>query len=86
MVRFELWRGDDVLQLPAAAVFPLGEAQGIFVLGADGRLALREVETGHRASDAVEVLSGVEPGERVVAHPRRELADGQRAVAVTPSD
>lgn len=86
MVRFELWRGDDVLQLPAAAVFPLGEAQGIFVLGADGRLALREVETGHRASDAVEVLSGVEPDERVVAHPRRELADGQRAVAVTPSD
>ena len=86
MVRFELWRGDDVLQVPAAATFPQGEAQGLFVLGPAGRLELREVETGHRASDAVEVLSGVDAGEVVVAHPRRELVDGQRAVAATVPD
>lgn len=86
MVRFELWRSNDALQVPAAAVFPLGEAQGIFVLGPDARLELREIQTGHRSSDAVEVLAGVDPGEIVVAHPRRELSDGQRAVAATPSD
>ena len=53
LVRFVLWRGDDVLQVPAAAVFDLdGQAQ-VFLLGDDGRLALRPVETGHRSPDSV---------------------------------
>ena len=79
LVRFELWRGEDVLQVPAAAVFERDDQAQVFVLGADGRLALREVTVGHRSSDAAEIVSGLEAGETVVAHPRRELAAGQRA-------
>ncbi|MBS1199560.1 MAG: efflux transporter, family, subunit [Proteobacteria bacterium] len=79
MVRFELWRGDDVLQVPAAAVFSHGDQSQVFVLGADGRLALRDVATGHRSAAAIEILAGLEVGEVVVSHPRRELSDGQRA-------
>jgi HlyD family secretion protein len=79
LVRFELWRGEDVLQAPASAVFERdGQAQ-VFVLGADGRLALCNVEVGHRSSDAVEITAGLEAGDEVVAHPRRELTAGQRA-------
>lgn len=86
MVRFEMWRGEDVPQVPAAAVFARGDRSQVFVLGGDGRLVLREVRTGHRSSDAVEIEAGLEPGERVVAHPRRELAEGQRATATAPAD
>jgi len=79
LVRFELWRGEDVLQAPASSVFERdGQAQ-VFVLDDEGRLARRDIEVGHRSADAVEVLSGLEAGEDVVAHPRRELAEGQRA-------
>jgi HlyD family secretion protein len=79
LVRFELWRGEDVLQAPAAAVFERdGQAQ-VFLLDDDGRLARRDVTVGHRSSDAVEIVAGLEVGDEVVAHPRRELAEGQRA-------
>jgi HlyD family secretion protein len=79
LVRFELWRGEDVLQAPAAAVFERdGQAQ-VFLLGDDGRLARRDVAVGHRSSDSVEIVAGLEAGDEVVAHPRRELAEGQRA-------
>jgi len=81
LVRFELWRGEDVLQVPAAAVFERNGQAQVFVLGPDGRLALRNVAVGHRSSDAAEIVSGLEDGQQVVAHPRRELAEGQRARA-----
>lgn len=78
MVRFVLWRGEDVLQVPAAALFDVDGAPHVFLIDAGDRLVLRAVEIGHRSPAAVEILSGVEQGEEVVAHPRRELAAGQR--------
>lgn len=85
MVRFVLWRGDDVLQVPAAAVFDVDEQAQVFLLGNDGRLALRPVETGHRSPDSVEIVSGLAAGDEVVSHPRRDLAAGQRAIRLRPS-
>lgn len=85
MVRFESWRGNDVLQVPAAAVFDVAGKPQVFLLNAQGQLALREIRTGHRSPRAVEVLDGLAPGDEVVAHPRRELADGQRARRLEPA-
>ncbi len=79
LVRFVLWRGGDVLQVPASAVFERDGQSQVFVLGKEGRLERRDVAIGHRSSDAAEIVSGLEAGEDVVAHPRRELAEGQRA-------
>jgi HlyD family secretion protein len=79
LVRFELWSGDDVLQARASAVFERDGQTRVFVLDGDGRLALRDIEVGHRGSDAVQIVAGLVAGEEVVAHPRRELAAGQRA-------
>jgi multidrug efflux pump subunit AcrA (membrane-fusion protein) len=58
----------------------------VFVVGADGRLALRDVEAGHRSATAVEILSGLDPGEVVVSHPRRGLSAGQRVIAAPAAD
>lgn len=85
MVRFELWTGADVLQVPAAATFELDGKTRVFVLGPDGRLELRDVSVGHRNAAAAEILDGLEEGEEVVAHPRRELAAGQRARRAAPA-
>jgi len=38
---------------------------------------MRLVKLGPALGERVEVLSGLEPGDRVVVHAARELADGQ---------
>jgi Cu(I)/Ag(I) efflux system membrane fusion protein len=53
------------LLLPADAVIHAGERQLVFVELEDGRLQPREVHLGVRVGDAVQVLHGVEEGDRV---------------------
>lgn len=54
------------LTIPASAVIRTGERQIVFVDMGDGELMPHEVEIGRVAGDYAEVLSGVEPGQRVV--------------------
>ncbi|RMH43078.1 MAG: RND transporter, partial [Alphaproteobacteria bacterium] len=39
---------------------------------------LRPVETGHRNGVVAEIVSGLEPGEMVIAYPSEGVADGVR--------
>lgn len=55
-----------VLTVPASAVMRTGERSMVFVDMGAGRLMPHEVETGRAGDDYVEILSGVEPGQRVV--------------------
>lgn len=54
------------LTAPASAVIRTGERTMVFVDMGGGRLMPHEVETGRTGVDYVEVLAGVEPGQRVV--------------------
>lgn len=54
------------LTIPTSAVVRTGERQIVFVDMGGGELMPHEVETGRVAGDYTEVLSGVEPGQRVV--------------------
>ena len=61
--------------LPKSAVVNRGQLQGIYVVGTDKIADLRYVTLGRAVGDKVEVLSGLQPGERVVTAPGdRELA------------
>jgi multidrug efflux pump subunit AcrA (membrane-fusion protein) len=62
------------LLIPAGALVERSELQSVYVLGADDRIALRQVRTGHRFDDRIEVLAGLLPGERVVTDPLAALA------------
>jgi HlyD family secretion protein len=72
-----LWRGDDVLQLPASAIFRRGDAWAVFVVAGD-RARLRAVRVGRQGTRTAQILEGVAPGERVVRHPGADLEDGAR--------
>ena len=75
--RFVLWEGEDVLQLPTSALFRQGEGWAAFVI--DGRrVRMTPVEIGQRAGLVTEVVSGLAPGDRVVAHPDETIRDGGR--------
>ena len=54
------------LAVPASAVLNTGERHVVFVDMGGGRIIPHEIVAGRVAGDYVEVLSGVEPGQRVV--------------------
>ena len=66
----------ESLLVPQTAVMDRGQLQGVYVLGQDNIANLRYVTLGKRAGDQqVEVLSGLQPGETLVADPgQRDLA------------
>lgn len=75
--RFILWRGDEVLQAPASALFRDGSGWATYVIE-DGEARLRQVEAGRRSGLSREILSGLQQGERVVLHPGGDIQDGSR--------
>ena len=70
-----VWEEEDVLVVPASAVFRQGEGWGVYRL--DGGVArLTSVTTGRRNGLAVQILEGLEEGARVIAHPSDQVIDG----------
>ena len=57
----------SVVYVPSEAVVMTGERNLVYAVGADGTLHPRSVTLGARAGDQVQILSGVRPGDRVVA-------------------
>jgi RND family efflux transporter MFP subunit len=66
----------EALLVPAGAVVRRGALEGLFVLDAERRARLRWIRTGRALDDRIEVLSGLEPGERFVVDPPLALGDG----------
>lgn len=65
----------DAIVVPRTAVLDRGQLQGVYVVGADGQIALRFVTLGRPVGEMIELLSGVTAGEHLVsAHGGRELA------------
>ena len=65
----------QAMVLPKTSVISRGQLQGVYVVGGDQIADLRYVTLGRTAGDKVEVLSGLQAGERVVTSPGgRELA------------
>ncbi|HEX5179638.1 MAG TPA: efflux RND transporter periplasmic adaptor subunit [Gemmatimonadaceae bacterium] len=54
------------LTVPTTAIVNTGERELVFLDLGDGRFVPHDVETGRTAGDYTEVLSGLEPGQRVV--------------------
>jgi HlyD family secretion protein len=76
-LRIITWEGQDVLQMPASALFRRGDGWATYVVQR-GRARLRPVTVGHRNALQVEVLSGLSPSEEVILHPGDTVRDGAR--------
>jgi hypothetical protein len=72
--RFPLDKGTtQTILVPSTAVVERGELTSLFVIGEDAIARLRWVKSGRRFEKQVEILSGLNTGERV-------LVDGSRGV------
>ncbi len=69
--------------ISAESLVATREGYMVYVVEND-RAVAREIETGLRQGDVVEVVSGVEPGERVVRQGHQRLDDGQRVIVLEP--
>lgn len=72
---FIIWQGEQVLQIPASALFRQGDDWAAFVIE-DGKIRRRAVKIGRRGGLNVEIRSGLMEGERVVTHPDDALHEG----------
>jgi hypothetical protein len=56
--------------VPRAAVLRRSEVTAVYVVDAEGRARLRQVRLGEAGDEtSVEVLAGLQPGERVALEP-----------------
>lgn len=56
----------EIPALPVGAIIQDGGKNIVYVEQSKGRFEAREVITGHRSGDLITIVSGVQPGERVV--------------------
>jgi HlyD family secretion protein len=74
---FIIWEGKNVLQIPASAIFRLGNQWAVFV-EENGKAHRRVVEVGQRNGLAAEILSGLKENEKVVAYPDDTIGEGTK--------
>ncbi len=73
-------RRSDVLMAPEEAVVPERGQHFIYVITAEDRAARRQVELGQRVPGAVEIVSGLTAGERVITEGTQKVREGAEVV------
>ena len=82
-VRVAVWHRDDVLVIPAGALFREGSSWKTFVFR-DGKAKSVAVEAGKTDGRFTEVLSGLEAGDEVLLHPPDTVKDGSMVKKRSP--
>jgi HlyD family secretion protein len=70
-----VWQSNDVVRVPASAVFRGENSWQLFRI-VDGQARLTPVELGQRTTREVQVVKGLAGGEKVIVHPGDKIADG----------
>jgi membrane fusion protein (multidrug efflux system) len=75
---------DDVeaLLVPEQAIVPERSKQFVFVVDANDRVERREVTTGRRRPGEVEIVDGLQPGERVITEGTQKVRDGGTVIEI----
>lgn len=76
-VRILVERAEDVLRVPSGALFRREDGWAVF-LAADGEIEERAVQIGRRSPTMVEILDGLDAGDRVVVFPGDQVEPGVR--------
>jgi multidrug efflux pump subunit AcrA (membrane-fusion protein) len=66
---------EDIITLPYSAIQYRYGVNRVFVVDGD-HVAEREVKTGDRLGERIEIVSGLKPGENIALTDADKLADG----------
>jgi HlyD family secretion protein len=75
--RIETWSGQNILKVPAGALFQRGAQWQTYVVEGK-RAVLRTVRVGRSSGRETEILEGLTEGQNVVIYPGDQIADGSR--------
>jgi RND family efflux transporter MFP subunit len=70
-----------MMSIPRAAVVEHGELEGVYVVNSQGSVEYRLIKVGKSWGDRIEVLSGLNQGDRVAVTQVEQLRDGVRVEA-----
>lgn len=73
--RIVIWEGQDVLMIPAGALFRSENEWAVF-RNVNDTAQTTTVRVGHRNDTHAEILDGLEPGAEVIVHPGDQLRNG----------
>ncbi len=76
-VDIEILGKKGIISLPVTAIFSQEGKDYVYVVK-EGKASRREVQVGEKSEEWVEILSGLEEGERVVVEGVGKIKDGQR--------
>ena len=79
-IRIVVWEQTDVVKVPVASLFRVGEAWAVFAIDGN-RVRSQVVGVGERNAAEAQVLNGLAEGQAVVLYPPDMLKDGSRIVA-----
>ncbi|HEX6212286.1 MAG TPA: efflux RND transporter periplasmic adaptor subunit [Methylomirabilota bacterium] len=71
----------QALLVPGSALIARGQLTAVYVVDAQGVVRLRLVTAGEQRADRVEILSGLDAGERIVVEGTERVSDGARVAA-----
>jgi HlyD family secretion protein len=74
---FIIWEGQNILQVPASALFRKGDDWELFLVE-NKRARVHPVVVGHRNGLTAEIVSGLTGSETVIAHPDDTVREGGR--------
>ena len=75
--RIVIWEGQNILKIPASALFRSGTEWAVFT-DRSGRARKQIVEVGHRTPREAEIVKGLKEGDRVISHPTNQIEEGVR--------
>lgn len=78
-------RRERALLVPTEALVAFQGQEAVHVVGEDGRVETRRIETGRRIGQRTVVLEGLEPGLRVASSNLQAIDDGTPVTVVEPA-
>jgi multidrug efflux pump subunit AcrA (membrane-fusion protein) len=76
---------DDAVVVPLAALITTPEGGKVVFVVKDGKALRRKVKTGIEASDRIQLLEGVNPGDKVIISGHKDLKDGMDVRVIEPA-
>ncbi len=76
-VKIVIWEDDAALNIPASAIFRIGDKWAVFRLE-NGRARMRSIEIGRNNGIHAQVTQGLEQGDEIVLYPGNRVTDGAR--------
>jgi HlyD family secretion protein len=77
--RIVIWEGENVLKVPAGALFRHGDGWAVYRV-VESRAQLQPVQVGHGNGLETEILDGLTEGDPVILHPSDKIRDGGAVV------